>query len=508
MISPSRSEFRDLARKGNLIPVFGEVVADAETPVSAYYKITRPVKGGPEGRNDPAFRHSFLLESVEGGEKIGRYSFLGVRPRAVFTQRGGKAELVSPTGSETIEGKDVFDRIRVALSRFTPVAVPGLPPFIGGAVGYVSYDVISEVEPTVQRPAPTPVDVPEAVFLITDAILAFDKVRHTIKVISQAYLGEAGVDPDVIYDKATAEIEAIIEKLRMPVSLPAVSLRSPAAELQFSSNKTKAEHREMVLRAKQYILDGDIIQTVLSQRFSIKLPVSPLAVYRALRMVNPSPYMFLLDCDGFAVVGASPEVHARCSERMITVRPIAGTRRRGKSDAEDAELAKELLADPKERAEHIMLVDLARNDIGRIAETGTVKVDELMTVEKYSHVMHIVSNVSGTLKADLGSDAVMRSTFPAGTLSGAPKVRAMQIISELEKEGRGPYGGAVAYYSFSGNVDSCITIRTAVLKVGVAYIQSGGGIVADSVPETEYEETVNKAKAMMKALAMARDFEV
>lgn len=499
-MKPDFETFKRLAKEGNLVPIVHEIIADTETPVSAFRKIAYSEDGKP-------YPYSFLLESVEGGEKIARYSFLGTNPNAVFISKNGKAELIEKNGSSTErKGSDVFEKIEKVVSAYKPATFAGLPPFFGGAVGYFSYDTISESEKTVPQPSKSPLDVPDAVFMLTDTLLAFDKVRHSIKIIALAKT-DYEQRLETSYDEAISKINEIERKLRLETHLPTASLDEPLPEHHFSSNKTREEFCDMVRKAKRYIVDGDIIQTVLSQRFSTPVAASPLSVHRALRILNPSPYMFLLNCGNFSLVGASPEVHAKCIDGKITVRPIAGTRKRGKTDEEDKALAEELLADPKERAEHIMLVDLARNDIGRVAEPGTVKVDELMIIEKYSHVMHIVSNVSGIRKANLGADAVMRATFPAGTLSGAPKIRAMQIISELENERRGPYGGAVAYYSFNGNLDSCITIRTSVLKDGIAYIQSGAGIVADSVPETEFEETVNKAKAMMKAIALSERFE-
>jgi anthranilate synthase component 1 len=498
-IIPSREEFHKLAEKGNLIPVYSEVVADMDTPVSAYYKI---IDGGNA-------KNSFLLESVEGGENIGRYSILGSNPQAVFIQNAGKGILhLRDNTLIEIEGKDVFERVHKVMNRFNPVEIEGLPPFVGGAVGYTAYDVISEVEPSVPEPDVDPLETPEALFMITDSLLVFDRVLHTVKVISQAFIEDYSSESiDRLYDEAVRKVEAFAARLQKPLAFPPIDLESASEDVEFDSNKTRDEFKEMVRKGKEYIVDGDIIQTVLSQRFSTPMPYSPLAVYRALRMVNPSPYMFLLDCGDFSIVGASPEVLAKCEDRKITVRPIAGTRKRGRNEEEDLKLEKELLEDPKERAEHIMLVDLGRNDVGRIAETGSVNVDELMIIERYSHVLHIVSNVRGILDSEHESDAVMRSTFPAGTLSGAPKVRAMQIISELEGEKRGPYGGTVAYYSFNGNVNSCITIRTAVLKDGKAFVQSGAGIVADSDPDTEFEETRSKARAMLKALSLARLFE-
>ena len=495
----TREEFRIYAAQGNLIPVCCEVFADTETPVSAYWKIAC-------ADNDQKSPYSFLLESVEGGENIGRYSFLGTDPSAVFIHQNGKGILTSRDGSQTeITGKDVFEEIHNVLEKYTPVELPGLPPFTGGAVGYASYDVVSEFETTVPQPEKDCMNTPQAVFMITDSVLVFDKVRHTIKIIVQAHIDNNN-EIDTAYDQAIEQIELIKKKLQRPVTFPPVDLDEMPEEISFESNKTREEFHEMVKTAKKYIYDGDIIQAVLSQRLSADIAVPPLSVHRALRMLNPSPYMFLLQCDEFALVGASPEVHAKCIDNNITVRPIAGTRKRGATAEEDEALADELLADPKECAEHIMLVDLGRNDVGRIAQTGTVSVDELMIIEKYSHVMHIVSNVTGILDPKYDADAVMRSTFPAGTLSGAPKVRAMQIISELEGDRRGPYGGAVCYYSFNGNVNSCITIRTALLKDGKAFVQSGAGIVADSDPETEFQETLSKARAMMKSLSMSAKF--
>lgn len=499
-ILPSREDFRSFAGQGNLVPVYCEVVADMETPVSAYYKITQ----NENGKTEP---YSFLLESVEGEENIGRYSILGCNPLSIYIQKAGSGELVSGRKTAAVEGKDVFERIKKVLSKYSPVSVPGLPPFIGGAVGYASYDVISEIETTVPPAGITSPDVPEALFMITDSLLVFDRVLHTVKIISQAFISDKSEEViNKAYDEAVRKIKNMSAKLQKPVAFAPIDLETFQAETNAVSNKTREEYNSMVNRAKKYILDGDIIQVVLSQRFSMDNPYPPLSVYRALRTINPSPYMFLLNCGDYAIVGASPEVHAKCEDRKITVRPIAGTRKRGKTPEEDIAMEKELLADPKERAEHIMLVDLGRNDVGRVSKPGTVKVDDLMIVERYSHVMHIVSNVTGELKPEFEADAVMRSTFPAGTLSGAPKVRAMQIISELEKEKRGPYGGTVAYYSFNGNINSCITIRTAVLKDGKAYVQAGGGIVADSVPDDEFEETRNKARAMIRALSQARLF--
>lgn len=500
MIYPKKDDFLKLAEKYNMIPVYSEVTADMETPVSAYYKMCSSEK---DGNN-----YSFLLESIEGGENIARYSFLGVKPHSLFIQTDGIASHIK-NGEKIcdIDGKDVFEKLKKFLSKYNTPDVLEFSPFIGGAVGYVSYDVINEIETTVPAAENDALGVPEAVFMLVDSFLIFDRVKQIIKVVSYAFLDKEK-DPEKVYNETLKKIEDQKNKLNKPVlSLP-VNLSDSNKDMKAESNKTKAEYSEMVKKVKQYILDGDIIQAVISQRLSVESDISDLAFYRALRMINPSPYMFLLNCNGFSVVGASPEVHAKCTDRKMIIRPIAGTRKRGKTQDEDNSLAEELLADPKERAEHVMLVDLARNDIGRIAETGTVNVDQLMLIERYSHVMHIVSNVKGILADGLDSDSVMRSTFPAGTVSGAPKVRAMQIISELEKDKRGPYAGVVANCSYNGNIDSCITIRTAVLKDGRVNIQAGAGIVADSVPEKEYEETMNKAGALLRAVKIAEQFEM
>ena len=500
MIYPSKDEFIKLSNKYNMIPIYLEVAADMETPVSAYYKICTSHKN--------AANYSFLLESVEGGENIARYSFLGSKPHSVLIQKNGEACLMEGGKMvEKVQGKDVFDKIRKVMSKYKTAEVLNFSPFIGGAVGYASYEVINEIEKTVPIAENNPLDVPEAVFMVVDSFLIFDKVQHTIKVVSYAFI-ENSSDVESVYSETIEKIEKLASKLNNPVSSTPINLAENKKEPEIISNKTKAEYCDMVEKTKQYILDGDVIQTVISQRLSVKTDITDLALYRALRMINPSPYMFLLNCNDFSVVGASPEVHAKSIDGEMILRPIAGTRKRGKTSDEDKALARELLADAKERAEHIMLVDLARNDIGRIAEAGTVEVDQLMIVEKYSHVMHIVSNVKGKLDSSLKTDAVMRSTFPAGTVSGAPKVRAMQIISELEKERRGPYAGVVANYSFNGNIDSCITIRTAVLKDGYTFIQAGAGIVADSVPEKEYEETMSKAGALLRAVKVAEQFEI
>jgi len=477
MFTPSKTEFLKLAQQGNLIPVYREILADAETPVLAYQKIR---KTGP----------SFLLESVEGGENIGRYSFVGANPHTVI-RHDGRA------------GHDPLRQVEQEMAKFKPVAVPGLPRFSGGAVGFLGYEYIHFLEPAVPRPARDDLGTPVLCFMITDALLIFDRVSQTIKVVANAHVKDA---PELAYAEACATVDEIIAQLGRPLPVRPVEFRKDAPDLPVTSNLTPDRYAAMIRQAKEYIKAGDIIQTVLAQRFEMQTQASPLDVYRALRSVNPSPYMFLLDFGDFQLVGASPEVHVRCEDRQVKIRPIAGTRWRGKTPEEDARLEQELLADEKERAEHVMLVDLARNDIGRVCDFGSVKVDEFMIVERYSHVMHIVSNVTGTLQAGRNSYDLMRATFPAGTVSGAPKVRAMQIISELEATQRGPYAGAVGYFSFTGNLDSCITLRTALLKNGKAYVQAGGGIVADSEAEYEFTETVNKSKALRKAVALAETF--
>jgi len=477
MFTPSRAEFLELAKQGNLIPVYREIIADAETPVSAYQKLQKT--GG-----------SFLLESVEGGERIGRYSFLGSHPRKVIRVAG-------------VDDGDPLQVVAREMAQFKPVTIPGLPRFTGGAVGFLGYEYIHQIEPTVPKPARDDLHTPVLCFMVTDTIVIFDRVSQTIKIVANAHVDSK---PEVAYAAACARVDELVHELQQPLAARALEFRKDAPETHVESNMTPQRHAEMVTKAKEYIRGGDIIQVVLAQRFQTRTKSSALDIYRALRSVNPSPYMFLLDFGGFQLVGASPEVHVRCEEGKVEIRPIAGTRWRGKTSEEDARLEKDLLADEKERAEHLMLVDLARNDIGRVCDFGSVCVPEFMVVEKYSHVMHIVSGVEGNLQPGRSAYDLMRATFPAGTVSGAPKIRAMQIISELEQVQRGPYAGAVGYFSFTGNVDSCITLRTALLKDGVAYVQAGGGIVADSDPKYEFTETVNKAKAMIKAIALAETF--
>ncbi len=505
MDTPSLPEFLKLAEQGNLIPVTRRLLADLETPLSAYWKL--------RGQDE-----SFLFESVEGGEHLGRYSFVGCNPRAIVRQQGDTVEVVE--GGKVIErctvrpdgdgadravvrdGLEVVERI---LSRFRPVEVPGLPRFTGGAVGFLGYEFIHDVEPVVPRPPKDELGTPTLYMLIADELLIFDRVGQTLTVLVNACV-EPGRSAEDAYEEALGEIDRIVELLKQPLVAQPVELATDVPPVEFASNTSRERFEANVLDAKKYITAGDIIQVVGSQRFSAPVTATPVDLYRAVRTVNPSPYMFLLELSGMALVGASPELHVRCVDRQVEIRPIAGTRRRGTTPAEDAALAEELLADPKERAEHVMLVDLARNDIGRVCDYGTVEVKDLMVIERYSHVMHIVSQVNGRLADRHTAFDLMRTTFPAGTLSGAPKIRAMQLISQMEGTTRGPYGGCVGYFAFNGNADHCITIRTALVKDGMAYVQAGGGWVNDSTPAGEFEETVNKSMAMRKAVAMAEQF--
>ena len=405
-------------------------------------------------------------------------------------------------GRDVKDGLEVVERV---MKQFRAVTTPGLPRFTGGAIGFIGYEFIHDVEPSVPRPPQDDLKTPTMYFLIADQILIFDRAQQTITILVNAILDENTSAEDA-YENATSEIDRIVSLLEQPSEHQPVTLPTDVAPLPFESNLTPEKFQANVLAAKKYITAGDIIQVVGSQRFSAPVTASPLNIYRATRSTNPSPYMFLLELDGFSLVGASPELHVRCEEGKVEIRPIAGTRRRGKNEAEDLALEKELLADPKERAEHVMLVDLARNDIGRVCDFGSVQVKDLMIIERYSHVMHIVSQVEGKLSAAKTSYDLMRATFPAGTLSGAPKIRAMQIIAELEQTARGTYGGCVGYFSFNGNLDCCITIRTALVKDGQAHVQAGGGWVNDSTPAAEFQETVNKSMAMRKAIALAENF--
>ena len=494
MYYPTLEEFKEKAKSGNTIPVYRPILADMETPVSAFYKLM------PDN-------YAFLLESVEGGENVARYSFLGSQPSVLFYSKGHQVTIEYLTTGETVSQtcEDPLRALEEVLQNYQPVAVEDLPQFHGGAVGYMSYDMVRFVE---ELPDNTEDDLqlPDCFFMIAETILIFDHVNHQIKVVANAHIDG---DVDAAYTDAVAKIEALVEKL---TTASEVHLRSnsenhterrDSTALEPQSNLTKPAYQDAVRRAKEYIAAGDIIQVVLSQRFSCPVSVDAFDVYRALRVINPSPYMYYLKFDDFDIVGASPEMMVRVEDGIVQTVPIAGTRPRGTTPEEDKELERILLADPKERAEHVMLVDLGRNDLGRVCEYHSVEVTELMIVERFSHVMHIVSYVVGKLRENFTAFDVLRSCLPAGTLSGAPKVRAMEIIDEFEATRRATYGGAVGYFSFSGSADTAITIRTAVIKDGTAYVQAGGGIVADSVPETEYYETVSKAKAMLSAIALA-----
>ena len=478
MYHPSLEEVKALAGQGNLVPVFRSINADLETPVSAYLKVAQ----------DP---YSFLLESVAGGERIGRYSFIGTDPYHVVKtgpgQPGGKV--------------DPLTLVQAEMDKYRLIPVTGLPRFHGGAVGYLAYDTVSYFEPRVPFMPADPQGLPESVFTFVDTLLVFDHLRHDIKVVSHVHLDG---DIDHAYQEATAKIDALVHRLAQPLELaPTLQGHGPDAAVNVRSNFTKEEYGAAVEKCIDYIYAGDVILVVNSQRFSRATEAHPFQVYRALRSINPSPYMYYLNLDDFQIVGAAIETVVMVEDGMAATHPIAGTRPRGLTPDEDDALEAELKGSEKQRAEHIMLVDLGRNDIGRVSVPGTVSVTQLMDVEKFSHVMHLVSHVVGRLKPELSVYDALRSCFPAGTVSGAPKIRAMEIIAELEGEKRGPYGGAVGYFSFSGNMDTALVLRTGVYKDGVMYIQAGGGIVADSVPEDEYLETQHKAGALQRAIDRA-----
>lgn len=488
MYHPSLDEFVSFARQGNLIPVYREILADMETPVSAFKKIDNG-------------KTSFLLESIEGGEKWARYSFLGSGPGRLFRSRGRHFEILD--GEHLIEAGESADpmaELKRFLAPYRPVQLSALPRFFGGAVGYLGYDMVRFIErlPTTR---PAEIGAWDSCFLLTGTLLIFDNMRQKIKVLCNVHIGD-DEDPAAAYRRGVAAVDGLIERLRMPLPAPHPAQTSAAGEL--AANFTPEGFRQSVERCKEYVRAGDVIQVVLSQRFSGPLTAEPFDIYRALRTINPSPYMFFLRFGDTLVIGASPEVLVRKEGDHVEVRPIAGTRPRGATADEDSRLEQDLLADPKECAEHIMLVDLGRNDLGRVCRTGTVEVSELMVVERYSHVMHIVSNVRGLLAGGRDAFDVFRATFPAGTLSGAPKIRAMQIIDELEPVRREIYGGAVGYFSYSGNMDMAIAIRTLVVQGERIYLQAGAGIVADSDPQAEYQETLNKAMGVRRALDMAQ----
>jgi len=489
MIVPSLFDFKQLATRGNLIPIVEEVHFDWETPISAFRKI-----------DDGKF--SFLLESVEGGEKWGRYSFLGSSPSYLLRSKGGEFEIVKD-GEVLRKGRerDPLRALEGFLRNYRPVLFDSLPRFLGGAVGYINYDVIRSFE-RIPELLPQDHDLYDCHFMITDTLLVFDNLKQKVKVISNVFL-DGRQSLKEAYQEAQEKIRGIVARLQNSTfSSPSQESFSPSP---LCSNFNREDFLKAVEKAKEYIRAGDVIQVVLSQRFSTEIHCQPFDIYRALRSINPSPYLFYLKMNDMVLLGASPEVMVRLEGGQIELRPLAGTRPRGKTPEEDLEMEKDLLADEKEKAEHIMLVDLGRNDVGRVAEIGSVKVTELMGVERYSHVMHIVSNIQGSLAPGKNAFDVFRAAFPAGTVSGAPKIRAMQIIEELEPVRRGPYAGAVGYFSFSGNIDTCITIRSILIKDGKVYVQAGAGIVADSEPEKEYDETLNKAQAVFRAIQLAEE---
>jgi anthranilate synthase component I len=491
MYYPSKMDFAKLAKKGNVIPVYREISADFDTPLSAFLKIDDK-------------RHSFLLESVEGGEKIGRYSFLGSDPCTVIESKGHKVRITHRKNSIKSDDANPLDVIASFMKQFKFVEVSGLPRFCGGLVGYIGYDIVGFIE-NLPSTGENDLDVPDMRLMLFDALLVFDHVRHTIKIVSNAFV--EGCSRAVItraYNKAIDSIESLITKIQRPLKHDLGAIEKTSNPIKINTNITKADFKNNVLRAKKYIKSGDAIQIVLSQRFHIDFKENTINIYRALRSINPSPYMFYIFFKDFQLIGSSPEIMVRGENGIAEVRPIAGTRPRGRDEKEDMLLEKSLLNDKKERAEHLMLVDLGRNDLGRVCRPGSVKVNNFMEIERYSHVMHIVSDCSGRLLPEADSIALLKASFPAGTVTGAPKIRAMEIIDELENAKRGPYAGCVGYISFSGNLDTCITIRTILVKNNKAYVQAGAGIVADSVPEREYQETINKAKGMLKAVSVAR----
>ena len=491
MIQPDFREFQRLARQGNLVPVYDVFSADLLTPVSAYLRIAQGA------------RYSFLLESVEGGEKIARYTFAGANPEEVFRYSNGACVLES-RDRVVWEERDPVTFLRARMERFHPVRLPGLPPLVAGAIGYFSYDMVRLIERLPKR-LRDDIGLYDAQLMFYHGILAFDHVQHRLWIVRNVYTEGAGGSLRLRYNAAVREIRRTRQLLEQPV--PAEQPKKPGGRrikpLGITSNFRRDEYLDAVRKSKNYIRAGDIFQVVISQRFSAKTQAEPFQVYRELRALNPSPYLFYLQMNDIAVVGSSPEMLVKVQGRDVFYRPIAGTRWRGKDEAEDQRLEREMLASEKERAEHIMLVDLGRNDLGRVCEYGSVKPERLMTVERYSHVMHLVSSLRGRLREDVDCFDALMACFPAGTVSGAPKVHAMEIIEELERTRRGIYAGGVLYLDFAGNLDSCIALRTMVIKNGVAYVQAGGGIVADSTPEGEYEESVNKAKALFTALEAA-----
>jgi anthranilate synthase component I len=488
MIGPDFKMFEKLAREGNLVPVYDTYTADLLTPVGAYLRIASEAK------------YAFLLESVEGGENIARYTFVGANPAEVFRARGRACTL--ETGGKNVHfDEDPVEQLRRLTARYRAVRVPGLPPLTAGAIGYFAYDAVRLVE-NIPATGRDDLGLDDCVMMFYLGLVAFDHVRHRVWILRNVFTDGPG--------SLRAKYEAAVEEIRrtrrtLEAQLPKTKTPRRAGPLEIESNMTKAQFSRAVAKAKEYIRAGDAFQIVVSQRFSAKTGADPFEIYRALRVINPSPYLYFLKIDDVSVAGSSPEMLVKVQGRDAFYKPLAGTRPRGRDEKEDAQLESDLLADPKERAEHVMLVDLGRNDLGRVCEYGTVKVERLMFVERFSHVMHIVSSLRGRLREGVDCFDALMACFPAGTLSGAPKVRAMEIIDELEPTRRGIYAGAILYLDFSGNLDSCIGLRTLVAKDGRAYVQAGAGIVADSVPATEYQESVNKARAVIKALETAHN---
>jgi len=492
MIHPTYKEFCRLAKQGNLIPVYQELLMDLETPLSFFKRLERD-------------RYAFLLESVEGSERWARYSFLGSQPRLVFKSRGKQVEIIEDGKKTTSYSEMALDTLKELVGNYQPVTVPGVPPFFGGALGYVAYDAVEQFHEIPNNKKP-PFEAPDIFFLFVQTLVAFDNLKHTIKIIDNVHLKEE-TNLRTAYDEAISRISKIISSLqKKPRGIEPRELGNAKTQRTFRSNLNRGGFQKAVIKAKEYIKAGDIIQTVLCQRLETHTTADAFEIYRALRFINPSPYMFYLELEDLRIIGSSPETMVRLTGDIIELRPIAGTRTRGTTPEEEQALEADLLADPKERAEHIMLVDLGRNDVGRIAEIGTVEVNELMGIERYSHVIHIVSNVRGKLARGKTSFDLFVSAFPAGTVSGAPKIRAMQIIGELEPQKRGLYAGAIGYFGYNGNLDTCIVIRTIIMKGKKVFINAGAGIVADSDPEMEYKETINKARAMFRAVELAEQW--
>ncbi|HWP60555.1 MAG TPA: anthranilate synthase component I [Candidatus Acidoferrales bacterium] len=489
VLRPSFDEFRRLSQDGNLIPIYQELLMDLETPLSFFQRLDRD-------------EYAFLFESVEGSERWARYSFLGTRPYRIFKAAGARVEITEGGRTRTLAAERPLEILKDLLGEYRAVSVAGVPPFFGGALGYVAYDAVEKFH-HIPLPKKDALGVPEVFLIFVQTIVAFDNLKHTIKVIDNVRLN-SGTTLRRAYDEAAERIARLVKALaKKPRRLDSRDLSAPARKTKIRSNLSPKAYKAAVARAKEYIRAGDIIQAVLCQRLETRTRAEPFEIYRALRFINPSPYMFYLELENLRLIGSSPETMVRLTGDTIELRPIAGTRRRGSTPEEEKALEADLLADPKEKAEHIMLVDLGRNDVGRVAQVGTVEVNELMVIERYSHVIHIVSNIRGKLMPGKSPVDVFVSCFPAGTVSGAPKIRAMQIISELEKERRGTYAGAIGYFSFNGNLDTCIAIRTILMIGQKAFIHAGAGIVADSDPENEYRETLNKASAMLRAIELA-----